>query len=186
MIGAGAAVENLFPPIPADTFVLFGAFIAATGRADPLAVFLVTWLTNVVGAVAVYALARRYGGAFFRTPAGHWLLQPHQLTGIGRFYDRYGVPAIFVSRFLPAFRAMVPVFAGIIRLPPLRVVAPLALASGVWYGVLVFIGATAGRRWEQIVDIFSRVSGILFWIAVPLLVIVLVWWLRTRRHRGAD
>ncbi len=186
MIGAGAVIENIFPPVPADTFVLFGAFVAATGRADPLTVFLITWLTNVVGALTVYALARKYGAAFFRTTVGHWLLRPHQLTGIGRFYDRFGVPAIFLSRFLPAFRAMVPVFAGIIRLPPIRLVLPLAVASGIWYGVLVFIGATAGRRWEQIVEIFSRVSGILLWIAIPLLVIVLVWWWRTRRSHSQE
>lgn len=184
MIGVGAVVENIFPPIPADTFVLFGAFIAETGRADPLVVFLITWVTNVAGAITVYALARRYGAAFFRTTVGHWLLRPHQLTGIARFYDRFGVPAIFLSRFLPAFRAMAPVFAGIIRLSPIRLVPPLALASGIWYGVLVILGATASRRWEQIVAIFSQVSGILLWIAIPLLILVLVWWFRTRRlHR---
>ncbi|NIR61361.1 MAG: hypothetical protein GWO02_18625, partial [Gammaproteobacteria bacterium] len=77
MIGAGAAVENIIPPIPADTFVLFGAFLAAAGRADPLLVFLVTWLSNVTAAMGVYTLAYRYGRAFFRTAVGHWLLHPH-------------------------------------------------------------------------------------------------------------
>ena len=46
-IGAGAAVENFVPPVPADTFVLLGAFLSARGRVDPWAVFLVTWLLNV-------------------------------------------------------------------------------------------------------------------------------------------
>ena len=96
------------------------------------------------------------------------------------------MPAIFLSRFLPAFRAMAPVFAGIIRLSPIRLVPPLALASGIWYGVLVILGATASRRWEQIVAIFSQVSGILLWIAIPLLILVLVWWFRTRRYTARN
>jgi hypothetical protein len=37
VIGIGAAVENVFPPVPADTFVLLGAFLAASGRAEPVA-----------------------------------------------------------------------------------------------------------------------------------------------------
>ncbi|HEX6939140.1 MAG TPA: DedA family protein [Longimicrobiales bacterium] len=183
VIGAGAGIENFVPPIPADTFVLFGAFLAAAGRADPLTVFFITWLTNVSGAIAIYALARRYGRSFFDTPAGRWFLRPHQLEGIGRFYDRFGVPAIFLSRFLPAFRAMVPVFAGVSRVRPATLVVPLALASGIWYGALVTLGASAGRRWETIVAIFARASGVLLWIALPLLVLVLAWWWRTRRRR---
>ncbi len=184
MIGAGAAVENIIPPIPADTFVLFGAFLAAAGRADPLLVFLVTWLSNVTAAMGVYTLAYRYGRAFFRTAVGHWLLHPHQIEEIGRFYHRWGTPAIFLSRFLPAFRAMVPVFAGISRVPLWRVVGPLAGASAIWYGFLVALGTAAGRRWERIVEMFSRVSGVLLWIAILGLLIVGIWWWHTRRRRG--
>ena len=183
MIGVGAAVENIVPPIPADTFVLFGAFLAAAGEADPVIVFLVTWLANVIGAIGVFGLARRYGRAFFGTPAGHWLLHPHQLAQIERFYHRWGVPAIFISRFLPAFRAMVPVFAGITHVPLARVIVPLAAASGIWYGALVALGAAAGRRWETIVQIFSQASGILLWIAIVAVVAVLIWWWRSRRLR---
>ncbi|MGH7460961.1 MAG: DedA family protein, partial [Longimicrobiales bacterium] len=105
IIGVGAAVENFIPPVPADTFVLLGAFIAAEGRAQTLLVFLVTWIMNVGSAFAVYRLAGKYGRGFFNTGAGHWLLHPKQLEQIGKFYNRWGTPAIFVSRFLPAFRA---------------------------------------------------------------------------------
>ena len=67
IIGAGAAVENIVPPVPADTFVLLGAFVAAKGNASPLLVFLVTWGANVLSALLVFALARRYGAT-----SGFW------------------------------------------------------------------------------------------------------------------
>lgn len=184
VIGVGAATENIVPPVPADTFVLFGAFLAATGRADPWLVFLVTWLPNVISAVFVYGLAWKYGRAFFGTPAGHWLLRPHQLEQIGHFYHRWGTPAIFVSRFLPAFRAMVPVFAGISHVPLRRIILPLAGASALWYGALVVVGTELGRNWEVILGAFARFSGILLWIAALFLAGVLIWWWRTRRHPG--
>src|SRR5690606_35574243 len=150
VIGIGAAVENIIPPIPADTFVLLGAFLSESGRADPLVVFLVTWVMNVGAAIGVYRLAHRYGRSAFRTRIGHWLLKPRQLETIGEFYARWGTPAIFVSRFLPAFRALVPVFAGVSHVPLLRVLPPLALASGLWYGILVYLGVLASRNWQAI------------------------------------
>lgn len=182
VIGAGAAVENVVPLIPADTFVLAGAFLAAAGRASPWMVFLVTWVPNVATALGVYALARRYGRAFFDTPAGHWLLRPHQLEEMGRFYDRWGTAAIFVSRFLPMLRSIVPVFAGVTRVSVWRVAPPVALASGLWYGALVYAGAAAGRNIDAIVRFIDRAGVSLLAVAAVLIATVLFWWLRTRRR----
>ena len=184
IIGIGAAVENFIPPVPADTFVLFGAFLATRGRAEPWLVFASTWISNVGSAMAVYWLAAKFGPAFFRTSFGHWLLHPRQLERVGVFYARWGTPAIFLSRFLPALRAMVPVFAGITLVRPARVLAPLACASAMWYGLLVYLGAVAGRNWQAILDTFERASAVLFWIAAILITLVVVWWWKTRRQRG--
>lgn len=183
VIGVGAALENIFPPVPADTFVLLGAFLATSGRASPWLVFLVTWLANVSTALVVYAMARRYGRSFFATPVGRWLLQPRQLEQINRFYMHWGVPAIFFSRFLPAFRAVVPVFAGVIHLPLRRVFFPLAAASALWYGTLVIIGAIAGRNWQALLNAVGRVNSMLALVALALLGALLAWWWRTRRRK---
>jgi membrane protein DedA with SNARE-associated domain len=184
VIGAGAAVENVIPPIPADTFVLLGAFLAAADRANIWLVFACTWVPNVASAVGVYAVARRYGGGFFQRPIGHWLLHPKQLEQIGRFYDRWGVFAIFASRFLPAFRAMVPVFAGVTGVSFWRVFPPLAIASGLWYGALIYLGGLAGRNFEAILGAFSRASTVLLVIAAVLIGAFLWWWWRSRRAAG--
>jgi membrane protein DedA with SNARE-associated domain len=180
VIGGGAAIENIFPPVPADTFVLLGAFLAESGRASPWLIFLVTWVANVGSAVGVYLLAHRFGEGFFATTIGHWLLKPRQLQQIGGFYARWGTPAIFVSRFLPAFRALVPVFAGVTRVPLTRVLLPLAAASAIWYGALVYLGAMAGRNWDAIVGFSARASGVLLVVAVLLLTVFAAWWWRTR------
>lgn len=182
VIGTGAAIENVIPPVPADTFVLLGAFLSAAGRASPWMVFLVTWLANVGSAVGVYLFTSRYGQDFFTTRIGHFFLKPKQLEQVGRFYQRWGVPAIFVSRFLPAFRAVVPVFAGVTRGPLLRVLPPLAVASGIWYGILVYLGAMAGGNWQRITAFFDRASLVLGIVAALLIAAFVFWWVRSRRE----
>lgn len=182
-IGAGAAVENFVPPIPADTFVLLGAFLSASGRGSAWVVFLVTWLSNVGSAALVYALARKYGKSFFKKPVGRLLLNEHQMKQVGKFYEKWGIPAIFFSRFLPAFRAVVPVFAGVHEVSFPRVFLPLALASGAWYGFVVYVGATAGKNWDAIMAFFNRFSTILLIVASVLILAFAVWWWRSRKHK---
>jgi membrane protein DedA with SNARE-associated domain len=182
VIGVGAAVENIIPPIPADTFVLLGGFLAESGRAKVPIVFVTTWIANVLSAVGVYFLAHRFGQSFFRTRVGHFLLQPKQLEQVGVFYHRWGIPAVFVSRFLPAFRAVVPVFAGVTHVPLWRVLPPLAAASAIWYGLLVVLGVLASRNWDAIVAFFARFSTVLLIIASVGIVLVALWWWRSRER----
>ncbi|MEN8374848.1 MAG: DedA family protein [Gemmatimonadota bacterium] len=183
VLGVGAAVENVFPPIPADTVVLFGAFLAGLGQADPWLVLASTWAANVIGAVAVYFVARRYGEAAFASGPGRWLLHPGQLERIARFYARWGASALFLSRFFPGVRALVPVFAGVSRMRPVAVAVPLATASFIWYGALVWVGAVSGRNWEELKAFMERAGGPLGWAGAVILVLLVVWWVRTRRAR---
>lgn len=185
ILAGGAAVENVAPPVPADTFVLAGALLAAEGAADPWAVFFATWVSNVLTAVAVYGLARKYGLRFFKMPIARWLLREHQLEQIGGFYETWGIPAIFLSRFLPGWRAMVPVFAGVTRVTAWKVVPPMAVASALWYGLLVYLGVFVARSLETVVRWFGNVNDILLWVALVLAAGIGIWWWRSRHHDDA-
>jgi membrane protein DedA with SNARE-associated domain len=182
VVGLFAAVENIIPPVPADVVALFGGFLAGQGTVSPWAAFVVVWLSNVSGALLVYWLGRRYGAAFFEGRLGRLLLQPHQMEQLAGFYARHGTKVIFASRFLPAFRAVVPIFAGTSGLGFARTAVPIAVASGLWYGTIVYVGATAGRNWEQLrasLDASGRLLGI--GAAILILGIGVLWW-RTRRR----
>ena len=121
-----AAVENVLPPVPSDAAVALGAFLSNRGLTTPLGVFLVTWVANLAGAAGVYFAARRFGRRLFASPTGRRLLAPRSLAVIEREYLRFGTAGIFISRFLPGIRAVVPPFAGLVGLGP----APHARADG--------------------------------------------------------
>lgn len=186
VVAVGVAIENFFPPIPADTFVLLGAFISTQGRVTGLGVFAATWTMNTAGAFLNYGIARRYGRSVLNTRMGRWVLRPRQLERLAALYNAHGSKIIFVSRFLPAFRALVPVFAGISRLSWWRMLLPVALASALWYGVLIFAGVEFGRNWETILQALKNVNSVLLAVAGLLAVFVAVLWWRTRRQHGGE
>jgi membrane protein DedA with SNARE-associated domain len=182
VVGAGAALENLFPPVPSDTFVIVGGVLADRGVLQGDLVVGVAWAANVLLAGLVYAAARRYGPAIFRTRWGHWLLRPHQLDTLSGFYDRFGTAAIFSSRFVPVFRVLVPVFAGISGLGFWRTMLPLGVASALWYGVLLWLGVLASRNIPRLVGWVEDMNRGLLVAALLVAALAALWWWRTR-HR---
>lgn len=186
VVGLFAAVENVFPPVPADVVALFGGFLAGNGAASPWIAFLVVWLCNVAGALLVYWIGRRYGERFFDTRVGRLVLQPHQLRRLDAFYRRRGTVVIFVSRFLPMFRAVVPAFAGMSGLGWGKTAVPILVASGLWYGLVVYVGATAGENWEQIRAALEDAGRWIYLVALALAAGVAWLWWRSRERGGPE
>jgi membrane protein DedA with SNARE-associated domain len=178
-----AAAENVFPPLPADTIVAFGAFLAARGDASLLGAFLATWLGNVAGALLMYAAGRHLAGDRLRRRFPGLGDSAGAADRITRLYERFGVPALFVSRFLPGVRALVPPVAGALRVPPVTATLAIALASGVWYGAIAALAYNVGARWETLaerIQSLSRTAGI---VAVVVAVVVGLAVLYRRRRR---
>lgn len=181
IVGLGAAIENVFPPVPADTFALFGAFLAAQGQADPRIVFACVWVGNVITAMLTYEASRHYGKRFFASRVGRLILHPGQLDQVARFYARWGHAAIFFSRFIPAVRAVAPIFAGTTHQGFWRTFLPLTIASGIWYGTIVWIGATAGSNWEAIRTTLAPYNTALAIVGGLLVLVIAGWWITSRR-----
>ena len=164
--------------MPADTAAAFGAFLAGRGALNVWGVFALTWSANVGSAAAVYGLARRYGRTFFRGKVGRKLLSERVLLHIERQYHRHGTYGIFLSRLLPVWRAVVPPFAGIAGLSAPRTLLPLALASGLWYGALIFFIATLGANFDTVLATMGRVNRVLGVIALVVLILLATWAVR--------
>lgn len=179
-------MENVLPPVPSDAAVALGAFLSHRGVTTPFMVFLVTWSANLVGAAGVYLAARRYGPRVFASGAGRRLLAPRSLAVIEREYLRFGTIGIFISRFLPGIRAVVPPFAGLIGLGAARTLVPMGIASALWYGGITTLGAVIGAGWERIVGILAGVNRTLAVAAAILLAAAAVWYVVARRQRGRE
>jgi membrane protein DedA with SNARE-associated domain len=180
-VGLATTLENVVPPIPSDVFVLVGGVIAGGGgvRLGPL--FLAAWAGNVGGGLFVYFVGRRYGPSFFDTRWGASLLVPRQLESLARAYRRFGFVIIFLGRFLPLFRPVVPVFAGVTRLGFFATALPMALASAIWYGALFTLGRFAGANLGAAVVLVERLGGWLWLAAGALALLAAGWWWWSRK-----
>lgn len=176
-----AGLENVFPPLPADTVVAFGAFLAARGHATLLGALLATWLGNVGGALLVYSLGRRYGAGYARK----WLERFGSTKNESRLEDMYarrGIAALFLSRFIPGVRALVPPFAGAVRVPPVRAALAIAVASAIWYGIVTWLAYRVGSDWNALQERLRNVGVTAALVAAGLALGGVAWYVVRRRR----
>ena len=177
-----SAFENFFPPFPSDGVIAFGSFLVARAHGSLLTVFLLGLTGNVLGATLTYFLARRYGSSALMKRLEKFA-GPTAEDRLQSLYSRYGVGALFVSRFLPGVRGIVPPFAGAMRLPALPVIGAITAASAVWFGLITFLAFRAGDDWEMLKKHLATSGKAVAIIATVLVLIAIaVWWMRRRRR----
>ena len=179
-----SALENVFPPVPADTAVALGAFLARRGELSVVPLAVLCWLANLGSACGTYLLGRRHGPAFFQQGWGRRLLPPEGLKALEEAYTRWGTAGIFASRFLPGLRAAVPPLAGVAGFPPLKALGPAALASAIWYAFLATTGYALAANWQDVKALVANANQALGILAVVVTAAALVWlWRRSRTRQ---
>ena len=176
-----AATENFVPPIPADVIVAFGSFLAAREQRSPIPTIIAVVIGNVGGALAMFALGRRYGA--------DWIRRRMRVMGEGaeqrvrHWYDKFGLPALFLSRFLPAVRAVVPPLAGAIKVPATGAIIAIATASTLWYTILAVLAYRLGSEWDRIASAIGEFQKGAAIVAGSMVVLAvgIGWVLRRRR-----
>lgn len=183
LLMALSALENVFPPVPADTAVALGAFLARRGELSVVPLSFLCWLSNLASAWGTYLLGRRHGRAFFRDGWGRRVMSPEMLAALEEAYTRWGTVGIFVSRFLPGLRAAVPPFAGVAGLPVLKTMLPAALASAIWYALLGSVGYQVAANWDAVKALVADANRALG-VAALVATAAAVHWLRRRSRRA--
>ena len=183
MVVLAAVIENILPPAPADVAITFAAFLSQRGLTTPVVLFVVAWLGSVTGAISVYFVARHYGQAFVQSRVGRRLITPSAIVVVEREYLRFGLIGLFVARLLPGVRSFTAPFAGLVGLPFWRAILPMAVASGLWYGLLVWLGSQVGANWPAVSRMLQGLNQTLLVLLVVLAVATGAWVLSRRRHR---
>jgi len=185
-VALAALIENVLPPMPSDLMVALGGFLTQRGIISPSGLWLAAWLPNILGALGLYFLARRFGRDFLASPIGRRLIPADALMGVERGYLRFGLAGIFLSRLLPGFRSIVAPFVGLVNLSPWAVLTPMAFASAIWYWALVWAGAKVGAGWEDIRAFIGRLNLTLAIVALTGAMLVVIWIWRGAVRRAPE
>jgi membrane protein DedA with SNARE-associated domain len=169
-------VENLFPPMPGDTFTVLGAVLAGRGEMQFLPAYLSTTAGGISGFMICYAVGKRWGERLFHGNAG-LIFSRTNLEKVQAWFGRYGYGVLIANRFLAGFRAVVAFGAGMARMHPLRVFFFAAASCFIWNAVLMFFGMKIGEHWSVVVRYYQQI------VFAVLCLCVVSWWLKGKISR---
>ena len=171
-----AIIENLFPPIPGDTIVLIGAYLAGRGELGLGYVFVSTTLGGTVGFLALFLVFKYFGRNFF-VKKNYWFFTEGNIQKVQRWFDRYGYLVILFNRFLSGARSVVSVFAGIANMKTFYVSIFTFISCIIWNGMIIGSGYILGQNWRLLVSVLKTYQRIVFLLILLLatLWIILKW-----------
>ncbi|HRH24167.1 MAG TPA: DedA family protein [Candidatus Paceibacterota bacterium] len=98
-------------PLPGDTLLFSAGILAASSAFDLIPLIATIVAGAILGDTVGYWFGAKYGPKLFTKEDALFLNKRH-LERTERFYEKYGRRAIIFARFLPVFRTIVPIAAG--------------------------------------------------------------------------
>jgi membrane-associated protein len=131
--------------LPGASMLFTAGLLASQGYFDVWVLIPLLTLAAILGDNAGYWFGAKVGIKLFLRPNSRFFRHEH-LERAKRFYDRHGVLAIALARFVPIVRTFAPIIAGIVRMNYrtfffYNIAGALAWASGV-----TFIGYYLGEK----------------------------------------
>lgn len=180
-------LENVFPPVPSEVVLTAGGFMTSTTSLTVWGVILSATAGSVAGAAMLYGLGLLLDVERLEhiiDKHGRWLrLKKSDLYKADRWFDRFGVFAVFIGRLIPLVRSLISIPAGMSNMKFILFLAFTTAGTFIWNTVLVYAGRAVGENREEILQQLGIYSNIVY--ALLFLGAVIMWWLfKKRRSAG--
>ena len=178
------ALENIVPPVPSEVIMGLGGIAVARGHMTVVPLIAAGTIGSVAGNYFWYYLGRNIGYERFRPFVerhGRWLtIEWSDIEKVHRFFVERGGWVIFVFRFMPTFRTVISLPAGMTCMPIWQFVIWTAAGSAIWNTILAYAGILLGSRFQQLDRYVGPVSVATF----AVIALVYGWRVLTWKPKG--
>jgi membrane protein DedA with SNARE-associated domain len=165
------AIESACIPLPSEVIMPLAGWLLVKDRGLGWEwLFLAGFcgaLGNTIGSLIAYYVGARGGRPFVEKYGKYILVSPHDLDIADRFFVRWGMITVFVSRLLPVVRTFISFPAGVSRMPISRFTLYSFAGSFPFSMALAAIGYGLGTRWEDIRTWMRPVE-------VPIVIVIVI------------
>jgi membrane protein DedA with SNARE-associated domain len=172
------AAESAGIPISSEIVVPLGGALASQGKLSFLGVVIAATAGNLLGSLVAYLLVRRYGEVLILGPGRRVGLTAGHLRLANRFFERWGLFAVFIGRLLPVIRTYISFPAGLSRITVVPFILATVAGAIPWNLALAYAGFKLGQNYERVA---SALGPFTLPIAIAVLLLVIAAYYYGRR-----
>ena len=168
--------------MPGDSLLFVTGLYISTG-----AIGVPLWLACILLSIAAiagnacgYWIGRKAGPPLFHRPDSRFF-KPEYVDRTHAFFEKYGVRAIVLARFVPIVRTFITALAGVGKMDFRTFITYSAIGGVIWAAGLTILGYFLGH----IEFVQKNIDIIAVLIILLSLVPALIEWMRTRREQQA-
>jgi len=169
-------VENLFPPAPGDSVIVFTGTLVAFGTVGFFPLLIVSTIGSILGFAIMFILGAKFEHSVIESGKFKFISRK-LLAKVERWFQRYGYGLIVINRFIAGTRAVIAFFAGMSGLNFSITIALSAVSALLWNSVLIFLGFKFGENWEIIDHYLDLYGKIVAPIAAAILLFFIIRWI---------
>jgi membrane protein DedA with SNARE-associated domain len=183
-----AFAETIFPPIPSELIFPLAGFVGFKSNFTYFETFLMASSGAVgasIGAIVIYLVSFKIGRIAIVKLGKYVFVNEKKIESAERWFEKYGVYAVFLGRMVPGVRELISVPAGIARMPFAKFVTFTFFGSLIWSVILVFLGYFLGDSWESLSETLSdyfTVISVLVLLSIAIVIFYYVYYGK-RRNR---
>lgn len=171
-----AAFIGLF--VPGESVVVIGGLLASQGALELDKAMVAAGLGAFAGDTTAYLAARYFGERLLARP--RWFLNRENLGATQDFFAQHGGKTVFIGRFTAWLRALVPLAAGLAKMPVLKFWFFDLYGAAAWAIFFTLLGYVVGESWQTIKSFLGQLGAAAFMLAAVIAYVVFL--LRRRRR----
>ena len=175
------AMESSIVPLPSEVVIPPAAHLAHSHQThlSVIGIVIAGTVGSWLGATVMYWAARLAGRPLLVRFGRYVLITGDKIEGAERWSEHYGSMGIFISRLLPVVRHLIGIPAGIVRMNYKLFSIFTLLGSGLWCGVLCYVGIKMGKDEKLMRGELHRIS---LWLGAAMLAMGALYYVFVHRH----
>jgi membrane-associated protein len=165
------------PFLPGDSLLFAAGAISAGGALDPFLLFVLLFVSAVLGDAANYSIGKFLGPKVLKNENSR-IFKKAYLDKTHAFYEKYGGKTIIIARFVPIVRTFAPFVAGVGTMTYRRFFAYNVIGGAAWVAICVYSGYFFGNLPFVKKNFELVILAIIFISVLPMMIEYL-------RHRAA-
>ena len=175
------AMENACIPIPSELILGFAGYLIFDERMTFTGAMTAGMIGGMAGSIFAYVVGSTGGRKFVDKYGKYFLVKKSHVDLAQRWFDKYGIRAVFFSRMLPVVRTFISLPAGFARVNFKAFLFYTFLGSLPWTALILFLGKMFGKSWKYLLEA-GHAASIIFVVVCVVVIGVLYYRKKTKRN----